>query len=241
MQLRSSLSLFFKRFGCSPKEQVVMQHEIDKTATRQQVAEVVLSLARKKVAEAELEEQCEMHLNRLQVQVEAFTPLESRLDGHIARIFRHVDLVIPLALLCVLSATVAMGQTLSEQKVCHGAAKKFHDPHDVNTTVYNHYDPKTSTCWIMTVTDYNVAPAKQGDASFGSLPPFTRSEAEEFNKRYAGPNKDIIIFNAFEEHSTEAWYIGPTLQEPMTCIVSFKRCHSLVEFNTLVRSHYHGF
>jgi hypothetical protein len=113
MQLSKILHVF-KRFGSSPTAQLKMQQEIDAKATALQHAEVLLSKARKKLAEAELEEQCEMHMNRLQVQVEAFHPLESRLDDTIARANKAVEKAfLGAGLLCVLCfATVATGQDI---------------------------------------------------------------------------------------------------------------------------------
>jgi hypothetical protein len=229
MQLRSSITKFFKRFGCSPKEQVAMQQEINKTATRQQVAEVVLSLARKKVAEAELEEQCEMHLNRLQVQVEAFQPLESRLDGHIARIFRHVDLVIPIALLCVLSATVARGQNVDPfkaQRACYVEAQKATGENPL-LGVNNHYDARTKTCWITKIEHF----VSHNDFP---LPP------NQFRL-------NITIWNAFERQPT-ALYLGPDPEldhksfktDRDACNVDGIECRSLDGFYKMVNARHPG-
>jgi hypothetical protein len=164
--------------------------------------------------------------------------------GFVPAILQHIDreyikLLCLTALASICLSALAMGQTMQEQKACYDQAHKVAHK-SVLLTVYNHYDARTKTCWIMEVTDTTIAPAKAGDPAFGSMFPMTRSEAEYFNNHYAGLYKDIIVFNAFEENSTDAYYIGPA-QGSDACHVDDKQCHSLEEFNTLVKSRYHGF
>jgi hypothetical protein len=229
MQLNSKIALFFKRFGCSAKEQAAMQQQIDAKAVNVQNAEVILSAARKKLAEAELEEQCEMHLNRLQVQVEAFHPLQSRLDGHIARIFRHVDLVVPLVLL-VICSTLSMGENtntdlLTAQKTCYEQATLVESkPDSMSNTWYgtqwtNHYDAHTKTCWLLEVW-FDTRPT---------------DESRQFHM--------IRVFDAFVAHAYPDGefmgnYSGTKISLNEICVVHNARCSNSTDFGTLITDRY---
>jgi hypothetical protein len=99
------------------------------------------------------------------------------------------------------------------QKACHNEAEKQHKP-GVNT-VRNHFDSKTTTCWI---------------------------RVDESNPKER--RMFITVGNAFELQST-AMYIGSLVGEPIrpgvdTCVVDDIQCHSDEEFFKLLKSHYPG-
>lgn len=233
MQLSKILHVF-KRFGSSPKAQLKMQQEIDAKATALQHAEVILSVARKKMVEVDLAEQAEYHLSKVQVQVEALRPLEARLDGKIERANTAVTRAfIRAGLLCFLSfATIAMGQntdTVTAQKACYEQAtlveSKSTSGQIVDREMYgtqwtNHYDLKHETCWVLEVW-------------------FDTAHRDVFKTGLG-----IRVFDAFVAHAyPDGEFVGKSDGNTIDisrdiCVVHNVRCSNSNDFGKLITNRY---